>query len=363
MKWIFAILLLIHALIHFLGFAKSLSFFDLKDFPVNISKPMGFLWLAAFLILLSTSAFYIIKNPIWWLFGIAGLIISQGLIFSQWSEAKFGTIPNIILLLVALVAVFQFRFENQIDKEIDEMLERSTNTKKIIQLEDIQDLPDPVQRWLQFTGVIGKETIQSVYMEQSYKIKLKPEQTKWFDASAAQVSTTSPPAFVWTVDMKIMPMLFAFGRDKFSNGQGEMLIKLLSIFPIAKDGPNLQIDESAIQRYIGELVWYPSAALLDFYSWQQLGENTVQVTLEMNGKMGSGIFEFDGTGKLLKFSALRYMGSGPDAVKKEWFVRPLTFQEFEGILIPSKCTATWVLDEGDWTWAEIQIDSVNFNRD
>lgn len=205
-----------------------------------------------------------------------------------------------------------------------------------------------------------KPGIQTLFMEQSYKIKLKPEQEKWYHAKAGQYSTTQPPAFVWTVDMQMMPLLYAFGRDKFMEGEGEMLIKLFSLFPVDKDGPNPQINESALQRYLGELVWYPSAAILDHFTWGEIDENTAEVRMRFNQTQGSGVFEFDHEGKLIRFTAQRYMGSGADAVKKEWYVKVLAYKEFDGITLPAHCNATWKLDSGDWTWAEFEVDKVVF---
>ncbi|WP_130276087.1 DUF6544 family protein [Cecembia calidifontis] len=240
------------------------------------------------------------------------------------------------------------------------MMEASKPARTIT-TNDITNLPLAVQRWLKFSGVIGKPGIETLCMEQSYKIKLKPEQVEWYEAQAYQYSTTQPPAFIWTVDMKMMPLLYAYGRDKFIHGEGEMLIKLLSLFPVAKDGPNPQINESALQRYLGELVWYPSAAILDHFTWKEIDENKAEVIMTFDQTQGSGIFEFDQEGKLIRFTAQRYMGSGPDAVKKEWIVKVLDYKEFDGITLPNRCNATWKLDSGDWTWAEFEVNHVAFN--
>lgn len=58
---------------------------------------------------------------------------------------------------------------------------------------------------------------------------MKPEQEKWMSATAIQYTTIETPAFIWAVDVKMNPFLYAVGRDKFENGKGEMLIKLNSL--------------------------------------------------------------------------------------------------------------------------------------
>ncbi|PSL07248.1 DUF6544 family protein [Cecembia rubra] len=360
MRYAFLIIIGLHALIHLLGFVKGFQVFDLKDFPLQISKSTGLIWLGAFFILAVTIVFYLIRHPFWWLFGFAGLILSQILIIGQWTDAKFGSIPNIILFLIVIIAFSKFEFERKADGEIKSILNASKPVKPIEE-KNLDGLPKAVQRWLKFSGVIGKPGIENLYMEQSYKIKLKPEQENWYHAKASQTSTSDPPAFVWTVDMQMMPLVFTYGRDRFIQGEGEMLIKLLSFLPVAKDGPNPKINESALQRYIGELVWYPSACTLDQFKWREIDENTAEATMSYLQTEGSGIFEFDEEGKLIRFTAMRYMGSGEDAVKMEWFVQVLAHREFDGIILPSQCTATWRLESGDWTWAEFEVDKVIFN--
>jgi len=360
MKTAFSLFILLHALIHLLGFVKAFQLAELKDFPFQISKAMGLFWLGAAMVFLTTAIFYLKENTHWWLFAFVGLILSQALILSNWSGAKFGTLPNLIILLVAIIAYAQFSFQKKIAEEIQENIS-TTNSLPSLTDTSIQHLPLSVQKWLKHSGVLGRPAIQSVYLQQSYQLKLKPEQESWYSANATQLSITNPPSFVWSVDVQMIPLLFAFGRDKFAHGEGEMLIKLLSLFPVAKDGYNAQFNEAALQRFLGELVWYPSAAVLDYIQWKELDKNKAEATMKIGLTEGKGIFEFNDEGKLLQFTAHRYMGSGTNAIKKDWVVRTLAYKEFDGILLPSKANATWVLDSGDWTWAIFEVEKVQFN--
>jgi len=39
----------------------------------------------------------------WWLMGFLAVIHSQILIFYSWKDAKYGTVANIIILVVAII--------------------------------------------------------------------------------------------------------------------------------------------------------------------------------------------------------------------------------------------------------------------
>ncbi|SMD45926.1 hypothetical protein SAMN00777080_4599 [Aquiflexum balticum DSM 16537] len=362
MRIVFLILILIHALIHIMAFLKAFELAELKDFTSPVSKPIGLIWFTSFIILSAAAVFYFFNTPYWWVLGLIGAVLSQILIFQFWSEAKYGTIPNVLILLVAIIACFQFYLDKSIQKEITYIFDESvTQNRKIIRKDMIVDLPSPVQNWLENCGIVGKPAIGNVQMEQLFEIKLKPDQKNWYSTKAKQYITANPPSFIWTARMQVMPLVYASGRDKFIDGKGEMLFKLLSIFPVANDGNNPEINEAALQRFLGEIVWIPSAALEKYIKWEAIDNNSAKATLSYQGTSGSGIFTFNEKGEVEKYTAMRYMGSGPDAKRFEWYIDIAENKEMNGIIVPNKCSATWVLPSGEWTWTEIEVLKINFN--
>jgi hypothetical protein len=103
MKEILMTLMILHGIIHLLGFAKSAQIKELDQFTVNISKPFGFLWLIV-AILFIASTIGILLNEDWWLYiAILSVISSQFLIIKYWVDAKTGTIINLLILVVLLI--------------------------------------------------------------------------------------------------------------------------------------------------------------------------------------------------------------------------------------------------------------------
>ncbi len=132
MKWFFFFLISLHALIHLLGFVKAFQLAEINQLTQQISKPIGVIWLLAFLILVIAAIQFILEKDIWWMLALIGIIISQVLIILYWQDAKFGTIPNVIILLVAVVAFADWSFNRDVKNEISEMLSRNPVDKKEI---------------------------------------------------------------------------------------------------------------------------------------------------------------------------------------------------------------------------------------
>ncbi len=94
MRALFLIIVILHGLIHLLGFVKGVGFKEVKELTLFVSKPMGFVWLTASVLFLIYGIMYIANSKYAWLIGLMAVVISQILVIMFWKDAKFGTIPN-----------------------------------------------------------------------------------------------------------------------------------------------------------------------------------------------------------------------------------------------------------------------------
>lgn len=361
MRLFFALLLLFHGAIHLLGFLKAFNLARISELQADVSRIAGVFWLSAFILFAGSAVAYLLKNANWHLLALPGLVISTILVLGAWSDARFGLLPNLIVLAVMLVFISAQRMERMIAGELGSMLAAvDTAPGNPISLEDLERLPAPVARWLSNCGIIGRPPIKSGLVSQRARLKMKPGQKNWYRAEAKHFFSTEPPAFVWSVDLELIPLLRIRGRDKFSSGRGEMLVKLLSAIKVVSER-GVKLDEGTMQRYLGEIVWYPSAALSPHIRWQELDDLSAMAELDYKGTRGSGIFYFNEQGDFSSFSALRFLGNDPAAEKHEWIVTAEEYAEFSGIRVPSRMSAAWKLEAGDWTWLQLEISAIEFD--
>jgi hypothetical protein len=157
------------------------------------------------------------------------------------------------------------------------------------------------------------------------------------------------------------PFKVVVGRDKFENGKGEMLIKVLSLLPVVNIKGNAKINTAALQRYLGEIVWFPSEAVSPYITWETINDFSARATMTYKGITGSGTFFFDESGNFEKFTAMRYMGGEEDSQLKEWTIVARESTDMNGINIPVNMTATWKLENGDWTWLQLELTDISYN--
>lgn len=59
---------------------------------------------------------------------------------------------------------------------------------------------------------------------------------------------------------------------------------------------------------------------------------------------------------------MRYFGGEENSELREWIITPSEIKEMNGIKIPTKSTATWKLENGDWDWLKVEIEEINYNN-
>lgn len=361
-KILFFLVILIHGLIHLSGFFKAFDIGIFTQLSSDISRPAGITWLIVSLLFLITVLAYFENHNSWPFLGFIAVILSQILIFTVWSDAKFGTIANLIILIGALPALGSVLFNNMITADQEHLLEQvSQSADRILHEEDFQHLPVIVQAWLMNSGVAGKPEISFARLKQTGKMKTEPD-GNWMDFTAVQYFDVNNPSFVWKADVRMMPLVTFTGRDKLQDGQGEMLIKLLSLVNVVNEKHNDQINTGTLIRFLGEICWFPSAALSETITWEEINEHSAKATLTIGDIQVLGIFRFDENGDLRSFEADRYYGSGPEAVKHRWIVETVEYKTFDGYRVPGKSTVTWKLPEGDFTWLHLEITELEMNR-
>jgi hypothetical protein len=369
-RYILVLILVLHALIHLVGFTKYFRTEQAVQIGTNAvtsidtggSKILGSLWLATCLLFLATATMYALKKDSWWVVGMAALLISQILILMEWESAKFGTIANVIVVLVMIPAIGSWQFNNMVTHELHAFLPApQLLQKQVVTEEMLKPLPPVVQKWLRRTNIVGKDIIHVVHLKQQGEMRSKPD-GKWMPVVAEQYNTIDKPGMIWTADVKAAPFIHMTARDKYENGKGHMLIKMMSLFPVS-DSKGNRIDQGTLIRYLAEITWFPSAALNRYIKWDQLNANKAEATMSYGGVRASGIFTFDDNGDVVSFEADRYLNREEGATLAKWFIQiePNGYKTFNDMRIAAKSNVTWKLKSGDFTWFKVNVTDLDYN--
>ena len=107
-----AIYLIVHGLIHLIGFVVNFQIAEMEDITYKTTvlagkldvghvgtRALGIVWLLAAVAFVVSGATIFSSPPWWWSFTLAVTVASLIVTLLGWPDAKFGVLANIVILL------------------------------------------------------------------------------------------------------------------------------------------------------------------------------------------------------------------------------------------------------------------------
>ena len=177
--------------------------------------------------------------------------------------------------------------------------------------------------------------------------------------AAEQYFTIEPPGFLWKATFWMAAVVRVTGRDQYRGGEGSIEMRLLSLIPVAsKSGGGL--NQGALLRFLGELQWFPAAALADYIAWETVDADSARATMTFGGISASMTFRFAPDGRVVECAAMRYNDSR--ARNEPWINRNDSDSDFGGIRVPVTGEARWEYDSGPYPYIRWRITTIEVNR-
>jgi hypothetical protein len=240
------------------------------------------------------------------------------------------------------------------------MDKREMNKDRLVTADMLQNLPEPVQRYLTYSGVIGQPWIDTVRLKYGGRFRLAADKP-WMPMAAEQCYTTNPPGFHWKARFKLAGLPLMRGSDTYKAGHGHMFGKLAGLFTIF-DERGEKLDQGTMMRYLNEMTWFPSAYLSDYVTWQAVDAHCADVTFTDGGKSVSARMYFDDAGHLLNFVTQRYRGGNGQYSLDTWCTPMTAFGPRAGLNIPVRGMGVWNLPSGDLPYIDIELAAIAYNQ-
>lgn len=234
-----------------------------------------------------------------------------------------------------------------------------TGKGRIVTTAMLEHLPQPVQRYLTYTGVIGKPWVNTVRLKYKGHFRMAVDKP-WMPMTATQVYTTSPPSFLWKARFKLAGLPLMFGSDTYKNGHGHMFGKLAGLYTIF-DARGEQMDQGTMLRYLQEMTWFPIAFLGENITWQAVDDHAADVTFTDRGKSVSARMFFDDLGRMLTFIAQRYREDRGHYSLDTWSAPMTEYGHRAGLKLPIQGMGVWNLESGDLAYIKLEINEVEYN--
>lgn len=363
MKILFICFMLVHGTIHFLGFFKAYHLAALDQLKRPVSKSAGILWLlTAFLFLLSIG-FLLFEDQYWWVVAIPAVIFSQYLVVLSWTDAKFGTIANCIIaipIIISMMNATPSSFQNRYKTEVQQRLKQTPVVTPVTPA-DIQHLPIIVQKYLEFSGAIGKPKVYNFRAVFQGSMQQSAE-GRWLDITSRQYNFFGDRARLFYIQSSLYGIPFD-GLHAYIGNQATMQIKIASLFQVA-DAKGEKMNQGETVTMFNDMCFLAPATLIDTtIHWQAIDSLQVKAQFTNQGNTITALLTFDENGQLLDFiSGDRFRS--PDGITYEqfpWSTPVKNYKQFEGRMVPTYAEAIWHTPQGESCYAKFSLQEIEYN--
>lgn len=264
----------------------------------------------------------------------------------------FGVILGVIVVFILLSVIFFIQPHSPLKSDFNhaaKQLISQTNTEtELFSLQDIADLPAPVQKYFMTCGYIGIPKMS--WMKTEFKnVAFSTGVNKaTLNIDYTQYNFVKVPNRLAFIDSAMYGIPFQ-GFDSFNQGMGSMkgvIAKAITLFDQRGD----EMDKASLVTVLAESLYVPNIALQDYITWEAIDDTHAKATINYFGISGSGIFTFSKTGEMLSFTTNDRMAVDFDGNKQRvrWSAVCSVYERDKNdILKPTNFKAVWHYPEGD----------------
>jgi len=358
LRLLLVILLFVHGFVHLIGFARAFSDKAGQPFTTTIGPAQGIAWLVACILFTAAALLLLSTDLPWWLPAAAALLLSQVLVIGTWADARWGTIANVIIGLVVIGSFGAWRFRQSWKRDVQNgFVQLSRQSPQLIGEADIAPMPLAVQRYLRYTGVVGRPRIQSAHIV--FEGRMRKRNENWFPFRSDQYNFFENYRRLFFMKGRLMGVTVP-GYHSYQDGAAGMDIRLGGLLPLVQiSGSDLFRAESV--TLLNDICLLAPAALVDpRITWKAVDDRSAWVYLQNGKTKVSAQLFFNDNDELVDFvSDDRY---DVNAGARYRFSTPVrNYRDYGGYKLPSYGEAIWHYPEGRFTYGIFELREVRYN--
>jgi uncharacterized protein DUF6544 len=354
LRWALIGLLLLHGLIHLMGFAKAFGLAELPQLTQPISREWGVVWLLACALVVATAALLAAGARPYWIVGAVAVLVSQVLIITAWRDAWAGTAGNVVLALVVvhgLLTEGPWSFHAQYLRDVEAGRSRPVGTALVTEA-DLAPLPEPVRRYLRVTRAVGQPRVQNYWIRFTGRIRSAPD-ARWMPFVAEQQSFADEPTRLFLMRARMFGIpVEAFHR--LIAGQATMQVKVAGVVPLADQRGDEMNRAETVTLFNDMCILAPGTLAGPGISWEAADASTARARFTLHGHTITATLFFDSDGRLMNFESDDRSRVSPDGtLTRLRFATPVRdYRDFGPLHLAGYGEARWRLPEGEFTYGE-----------
>jgi hypothetical protein len=357
LKYLFALILLIHGLIHLMGFAKGFNYGIITQITKDISKPNALVWFLVAILFVVATPLFLLKKESWSYIALVAVVISQILLITVWKDAKFGTIANVIIFLVAIAFYATYHFETVFNVDVKKHLAQNNIPKNDLLTEvDIISLPAPVQKYIRFSGSLNKPKVKN--MKVVFDGEMRDKGKDFFKFTSVQYNFFDDPTRLFFMKGKMFGITVP-GYHCYQNVTATMQIKLFGIINVVNIKGEILNKAETVTVFNDMCLMAPATLIDKRIEWIAIDSLSAKAIFTNGVNKITATLYFNEQGKLVNFTS---DDRSAIDMKQYRFSTPVKdYSELNGINIWKYGEAVWHYPDGDFVYGKFYLKSIEYN--
>jgi hypothetical protein len=341
-----------------MGFAKAFDYGDIKQLTLPISKPVGMMWIATALLFIAAAILYLLNKEYWWMLVLPAITISQIIIILDWKDAKFGTIANVLILVVTVLSITSTKFEKAFRTDVKRQFLTNNNLPTNLVTEtDLETLPVPVKKYLRYAGVVNKPKVKNARIV--FEGKMRSKGKNWFSFQSTQYNFFEEPSRLFYMKGKMFGITVP-GYHRYLQKTAVMDIRLFGIIPMIQMAGK-EMNKAETVTLFNDMCLMAPATLIDKrIKWEPIDEKKAKAIFTNGDIRITAILYFNEQGQLINFTSNdRYDVNG-----KQWipFSTPVhEYKNYNGYNLLYKGDAVWNYPGEDFVYGKFVLKEIEYN--
>ncbi len=275
---------------------------------------------------------------------------------------KMTFIPSVIVITITVVVLASI---------IRAMLNRSRTVRQLREAEwsrehkkmkhaVVATLPKPVQQYLEHVIKEGTEQIRfaRIHQQGEWRALSQPE---WGKLNATAYYTGTIPGIVWHAKIRSSMFMWTDAQLLYNAGRGSGNVKYMGMVTLF-DPQGPEVATALLSRILMEAVWFPTSLIPSGQMrWEAVDATSAKATLQDHGVSISATFFFNERNEVERIVTRDKYRDAETAFEREQCTMYCSeYKEYQGIKIPTNVRIEWNLDEEDFEYARITVDSAVF---
>jgi hypothetical protein len=258
-----------------------------------------------------------------------------------------GILGGVLLATGVALLLGSVRWQRASDEVAERLHQQGSRASDAFSHQDLNGLPPPVARYLRHVLREGQPLIRSVEIVQEGEFRIGTDEGSWRPFRATHIAVVNPPGFMWDARILMAPLLAVRVRDAYVGGGGSMHAEILAVHMLIDEKDKPELDAGALQRYLAEAVWFPTALLpSQGVKWEAIDDHAARATLTDSRTSVSLEFRFNDAGEIVgSFATSRFREVDGSYVPTPWGGRYGAYEERQGMRIPLEGEVEWYLPD------------------